>query len=197
MDPQPVINVIHDPARAERYEPLMRQLAGLQHRVWPAVHADTFATGCANAHKAVVRSFREAGLPFGCVAEDDLQWCGDPAGAWHHFLAGMLALPPDWDVYLAGISAGAVDRTSTAVVRRVTRHTGHHLYMVSRRCYDRVLACPAGQHLDVWLGRQKVSAYTCWPLAATQAPGFSANRGRVVDYHAAFSRYALREGTCR
>ena len=188
-----LIRCIHDPERADRLSALIPQLTGIQHELWPAVFAADFPTGCAAAHKAVVRYLQETRQPHGCIAEDDLLWCGGP-GAWQHFLAGMQALPPDWEIYLAGISSGRVDPQNLGTVRRVTRYTGHHLYIVRDRLYERILGCPAGQHLDVWLGRQDTKAYCCWPLAAIQAPGYSANRKRVVDYTRAFGNFALWRG---
>lgn len=184
------VNVIHDREQHDRLPGIIEQLFGIPHIYFPAVRAADFATGCAAAHKAVVRHLQARAEPYGIVAEDDLRWTAP--GAWGHFLAGMAVLPPDWDIYLGGISSGVVDRSGVGPLRRVSRFTGLHLYAVSARCYTRLLGCPSGKHLDVWLGRQSdLQAYLCWPMAAVQAPGWSANRQCVVDDSARFAQFEL------
>lgn len=191
----PPLRIIHDPAQGARRAALDAQIAGIPHELWPAVFAADFKTGCAEAHKGIVRHLLATGAPYGIIGEDDLAFTAP--GAWRHFLDGLAQLPEDWDIYLGGIHwhrilHGALP--GRPLLRTVQGFTGMHLYAVSAKCYTRLLAAPAGLHLDMWLGQQDIHAYLCWPLAAIQAPGYSANQKRDVDYSHLFGRYELWRG---
>lgn len=183
-----MLHVIHDAARHDRAQLLTASMAGIDHQLWPAVQAQDFATGCAQAHASIAAHAASQGWPQVSIAEDDLQWSA--LGAWQYYCAAAQDLPADWDLYLGGISSGTPWPTAPGLrLQRLVAFTGLHLYSVSQKCYTLLSGCPPRQHLDRWLSSQRLQIYVCHPMVARQASGYSANKGQVVDYTALFAAY--------
>lgn len=137
--------------------------------IWDCVVLPDVVESINASHKKIVLDAKEKKLPEVCIAEDDLMF--SCIGAWDYFLKNK---PVDYDIYLS----------STYVVSNPLKHVcGFHLYVVNERFYDRFLSVPNNSHIDTAMDELKGNYVFCYPFAALQRPGFSANNKAVVNYN--------------
>ena len=140
----------------------------------PAICGRSSVAASINAsHKQIIRLARDMGLPEVCVLESDV---GFPVpDAWRYFLANK---PEQYDLYLGG-TYGEVLRDDEGYYTLIP--AGFHCYCISAGYYDRFLAVPDDEHIDTAQrgGRFRL----CFPFAAIQREGWSANNQRRVDYN--------------
>lgn len=166
------LNIILDSRRIEKYHPLMNELEeqGIEDfELWPCLMFDSIVESINASHKMIVRDAQERGLKEVCIAEDDLMF---PAkDGWKYFLDNK---PEDYDLYLA----------ATYVVTKPLKHIcGFHLYCVHEKFYEKFLSVPDESHIDTVMDSVKGDFVFCYPFAALQRPGFSANNKSVVNYN--------------
>lgn len=166
------LNIILDSRRIEKYHPLMDQLEkqGItDFELWPCVIDKEVVTSINLSHKMIVRDALEKGLEEVIIAEDDLFFPA-PDG-WEYFLKNK---PNSYDLYLSG----------TYIVTEPLEHIcGFHLYMVHSRFYEKFLAVPDNKHIDTEMNNAEGEFRFCYPFAALQRPGFSANNMTIVNYN--------------
>lgn len=166
------LNIILDSRRIEKYQPLMDELSrqGIaDYEIWPALILPDVIESISASHKAIIRDAKEKGLKEICIAEDDVYF--PAADGWQYFLKNK---PEDYELYLAASYGGYSEK----------QPIGFHLYCIHEQFYDKLLSIPDNCHIDTgtwWLGKEKF--VFCYPFAALQRPGFSANNMSHADYN--------------
>ncbi len=168
------LNIIYDDRNQEKYDPLIEEINRQRvedYRIWEAVVLRDSVVASINAsHKMIVREAKERGLKEVCIAEDDLMF--PAADGWAYFLKNK---PETYDLYLG---ATYVVPISNNII------CGFHLYMVHEKFYDSFLSVPDTAHIDTAMADLKGDYKYCYPFAALQRPGLSANnKGQIVNYN--------------
>ena len=172
------VNIIYDSRRFEKYEPLVAELKrqGIEkYEIWPCIMFDSIVDSIAESHKMIVADAKARHLPMTCILEDDVFFPHEKG--FEYFLTCM---PTVFDIYTAG-NYESFTKTIKSGAILVDSITGFHCYIVHSRYYDVFLATPKGQHIDT--AQRSNLMYTCYPMAALQRPGFSANVRQKVNYN--------------
>lgn len=176
-----IIHVIYDERRMEKWEPLMNEFE--KHRIknfviWRPEERKTVVESINATHKAIVRYAKESGLDEVIIAEDDLMLLGEDG--WQYFLNNK---PDRFDVYISGTYLIDAPENWKPPLIKVKEWVGNHLIVVHSKYFDRFLSVPDHYHIDMaqsGLG----DFFVCYPMAALQRPGFSANSMTQVNYNA-------------
>lgn len=104
------------------------------------------------------------------------------ADGWEYFLKNK---PADFDLYLAAtygeFMAAIPCGPNGMMYTYVNRPAGFHCYIIHERYYDTFLNTPPDLHID---DVQTGGVYkVCYPFAALQRPGWSANAKGNVNYN--------------
>lgn len=172
------IHIIYDNRRSEKYpliiDELMRQ--GISdYQIWDAVIDYPVVRSIAESHKRIVKYAKDNGLVEILIAEDDICFPSENGFKW--FLKNK---PPLYDIYTSCNYIGAKP-TGHRGSFRADMLVGFQLYSIHSRYYDTFLATPDNLHID---SEQKSKLmYYCYPHAAIQRPGFSANHLAQVNYN--------------
>lgn len=177
MAKTPTVNVIYDSRRIEKYEHLVGELKRqrINYVIWPCLIYSTVVRSINSSHKMIVKEAKEKGLIECCIAEDDILFPHEKG--WEWFLKNK---PKVYDLYVAG-SYFPFEKTAKEGAIRVNGITGFHLYFVHSRYYDEFLATPDDHHIDT--SQKSNLMYLCYPMAAIQRPGFSANNKVECNYN--------------
>jgi hypothetical protein len=127
------------------------------------------------SHKMIVRMAQERKMPEVCIAEDDLMF--PASNGWQWFLQNK---PESFDIYAAA-NYLPFEKEKTNGSVKVDCIVGFHLYIVSEKYYNTFLDTNDKDHIDT---AQKGELYVCYPFAALQRPGFSANNKAMTNYNA-------------
>lgn len=168
----PKLNIIYDARRFEKYHPMMEELErqGIDDfEIWPCIMYPDVVQSINASHKMIVQDAKEKGLPECFIAEDDVMF--PAADGWEYFLRNK---PEQYDIYLGGTYVVPVSNNIIC---------GFHLYSVSANFYDRFLSIPDFEHIDTAANNLNGNWKFCYPMAAIQRPGFSANGKRKVNYN--------------
>ena len=174
------LHIIHDSRRQEKYEPLISELKrqGItDYEIYPCILSKTVVESISESHKMIVREAKERGDEMVCLAEDDLMF---PAkDGWRYFLKNI---PMLFDIYLSG--SYLIDNRITYIspTTDVDAYVGNHLIIIHSRYYDTFLATDSREHIDT-AQTGKGFFKLCYPMAALQRPGFSANNLADVNYN--------------
>ncbi len=163
------LHIIFDDRRIERYHPLMDGLEeqGItDFELHPCTVLPDVVASINASHKAIVRMAKEQGLKEVCIAEDDLMWTAKDS--WQYFLSNK---PAEFDLYLA------CSYLPNELI------CGFHLYIISERFYDKFLAAPDNEHIDVCINDIKGDYHICRPFPALQRKGYSSNNRVDCDYN--------------
>ncbi len=169
------LHILHDDRRFERYEPLMEELITQGITDYEIVRPEIDPTkqpfeNINLAHKALVRMAKEKGMEEICIAEDDVMFTHPTA--WKYFLENK---PKEYTVYVAA---------TYIMPPSLNLLTGFQLYMVHHSFYDQFLSVPNPMHIDNAICDLKSNHKICYPFAALQRPGYSANHpGETVNYN--------------
>lgn len=166
------LNIILDSRRTEKYQPLMDELSkqGItDFHIWPCVLMPEVIESINASHKLIVQWAKDNGLKEVAIAEDDVYF---PAtDGWQYFLKNK---PEDYELYLAASYGGYSEK----------QPIGFHLYCVHEQFYDKFLSIPDNCHIDTGTWFMGIEKFVfCYPFAALQRPGFSANNGSYADYN--------------
>ncbi len=170
----PRLNIIFDNRQPDDYERLTNEfeVQGIaDYKFWDAVVLKESVVESINAsHKMIVKDAKERKLKEVVIAEQDLTF---PANdGWDYFLRSK---PNGFDIYVA---CSYVPPISNNIL------CGFHLYIVSEKFYDDFLSIPNNSHIDTAANDLKGDYKYCYPFAALQRPGFSANNpGSPVNYN--------------
>lgn len=180
-----IIYVLHDLRQPDStwvacMEELKRQ--GIERYImYPAIINGLTVEQCINrSHKSIVAEAKHKNLPEVCIMESDVMF---PAiDGWEYFLRDM---PQAFDIHLAGVYSNSMDKFRTTSLfthhHTVSNISGFHCYIVKSRYYDKFLEVPDDLHID---DAQQGGIYSvCYPFAAIQRPGWSANAKAKVDYN--------------
>lgn len=183
-----MILVIHNPMRNDRAVILEQELLsqGIKDDV---IFVNAVTDGrspvrnISRAHKTCVRMAKEAGVDHVIILEDDVHFLCPKSFA--RFIELSKHLPPDWDIFLSGAYDAHIEPYSEHL-RRVTKFSGLHCYMVNSRYYDYFLSASEIINIDKWMstpGYGKSNAYLAYPMLIMQHDGFSDNVRRMTDYN--------------
>ena len=177
MDKPPRLNIIFDSRRQEKYDPLVEEMTRqrISYEIWPCLMFDEIPQSINASHKMIVRDAKDRGLVEVVIAEDDV--CFPNEKGWEWFLKNK---PPVYDIYCAG-NYLPFDKPGREGSFRVESVVGFHCYFVHSRYYDTFLNTPDKEHIDT--AQKSKLMYVCYPMAAIQRSGWSANNKSVVDYN--------------
>jgi hypothetical protein len=166
-----VPNIILDSRRVEKYDLLMKELSrqGItEYKIWPCIIVKEVVSSINLSHKMIVQDAKDNGLEYVCVMEDD---CMFPAeDGWEYFVS---SIPEKFELHLSGTYILPI--TNRKIV-------GFHCYVLHESAYDRFLSVPHNVHIDTAM--EDILDWTvCYPFAALQRKGFSANNMKEVDYN--------------
>lgn len=173
MTKPPVLNIIYDNRRSERFDPLMEELTrqGIDdYVIWNCVEHPDVVTSINLSHKQIVGDAMHRGLPYVCIAEDDLFFPA-PDG-WRYFLDNV---PETYDLYAAATYVDDIHNKNLLC--------GFHLYIVSEKFYEQFLSIPDNKHIDTRISDLDGDFHVCRPFAALQRVGWSANHKVVCNYN--------------
>lgn len=171
------INVIYDSRRSEKYGLIIDEFVrqGIKkYLIWDCISKPNVVESINESHKSIVRQAKESGFKECCIAEDDVFFPSE--NGWEWFLKNK---PESFDIYSASNYNSFKREGETGAVKTDTI-VGFHLYIVSEKYYDTFLATPPDKHIDT---EQKGDLYFCYPFAALQRPGFSANNMAICNYN--------------
>lgn len=188
-----IYNPLHpDAGRLERVITHLLLRTGYSRKAWenlfdiyPCIHRTDVVQSINASHKMIVRLAKEAGLPEVCILEDDVFFPAEDG--WDYWLSHK---PNRFDLYLAGTYGQRWEENSLSFV---TVPVGFHGYFVQSQFYDKFLAVDSGGHIDTameGLGNFRV----CYPYAAVQRAGWSANHRKEVDYNRALGKGDIYHG---
>jgi len=149
---------------------------------WPAYTGGiTVEASISQSHKSIVREAREKRLPQVCIMESDV-WFPE-MGSWLWFEINM---PKKFDLYLAGSYQQNMTQLRTSSLfgheHRIAHPVGFHCYVIDKGYYEQFLDTPDDCHIDA--AQEGGEYYVCYPFAAIQHPGWSANAKKDdVDYN--------------
>lgn len=182
-----LIGVIHSEDRYDRlkqFQSDFREQGIEDYLVFPAIFETTPQHGINKAHKQVIQYAKDYGFSEVCVMEDDVRFTHP--NSFSYFLQNK---PQDFDIYLAGIYLGEIDKNK----RIKNDFAGFHCYIVNEKFYDTYLSVPDTEHIDRAL-EGLGDYYVCHPFAAIQYNGFSDNTKRKMSYDFLLERWELYKG---
>lgn len=178
-----IANILYDPYRPVPNETLFEEIKRqeIDHKLWEAVTDPQSAPRSINlGHKQIVLHAKLTGQKKICIMEEDVWFPADDG--WDYFLANE---PANYDLYLGGIyglNQSAMNRMEGSGTVEIHNFAGLHCYIIHERYYDTFLSIPDHQHID--LGNAGLGKYlVCYPFAALQYPGYSANNRVKVNYN--------------
>ncbi len=172
------LHIIHDSRRIERYDPLIAELdrQGIKdYEIFPCIMFDSVVESINASHKMLVRWAMQEERPYVIIAEDDIMFPHEKGWQWY-----LDNTPPIYDIY-AGGNYNAFERPKNSGAFRTDMIVGFHLYTVHSRYYEQFLATPDDKHIDT--EQKSPLMYFCYPMAAIQRAGFSANNAAPVNYN--------------
>lgn len=173
----PCINVIYDSRHSDRYGLILDEFVrqGItKYLIWDCISKPNVVQSINESHKMIVRQAKESGMKECAIAEDDIFFPSEKG--WEWFLKNK---PETFDIYSSGNYNSFVREDAAGAVRTDTI-VGLHLYIIHEKYYDRFLETPENKHIDT---EQKGDLYFCYPMAALQRPGYSANNMAIVNYN--------------
>lgn len=172
------LHIIYDDRRIEKYDPLIKELErqGIEnYELIPCLTYPDVVFSINASHKMIVARAKKEGLVECLIGEDDLMFPNENGFEW--FLKNK---PKVYDIYTACNYIGKKP-TGQKGAFRTDAVVGFHLYMVHSRYYDTFLETRDNAHIDA--EQKSPLMYFCYPYAALQRPGFSANNKAPVDYN--------------
>lgn len=167
------VNVIYDNRNSEDYPRLLHEFneQGIDDfKFWEAVVLkDSVVDSIAASHKMIVQDAKDNELEICVLAEQDINFTCPTS--WHFF---MNKKPKEFDLYLWGSYITPISNNQVC---------GFQLYIIHEKFYDQFLSVPKNQHIDTYMNELKGDYKFCYPFAALQRPGFSANNREQVNYN--------------
>lgn len=176
----PTLNVIYDSRRIEKWEPLEAELKrqNISYTIWSPVEDTQNVVRSINlSHKQIIQWAKDYKLSEVAIAEDDLWF--PAADGWQYFLNNK---PLDFDIYIGGNYLVDNPDSWQPPLVKVREYVGNQLIIVAEKYYDKFLSVPENAHIDT-IQADKGDFYVCFPYAAIQRPGFSANAQQKVNYN--------------
>lgn len=182
----PRLNIIHlpndslnFPHREVREQSFLKQIEeqGItDYKVWDGIYEKHDPKkGICMSHKKIIREAKENNLPCCLIMEDDCVFSA--LGAFDYFLSQV---PEDYDLFMGLIYHGEIQgsRVMNGFSGGVT------FYLAHERLYDFILELPESVHIDRELGNFCFNKkyYVCNPFVCVQAPGYSENLRRCMNY---------------
>lgn len=181
-----IVHIIHNKENKHRYEHLMRQLEwqGItDYQLHDAVMMPQRPLGVAQAHMNVIlANYNQEETT---VFEDDIVFT--KPDSWAKYLEWKQELPDNWSVYLGGYYHIVRKSDATPNLRLIRNaFNGLHCYTVRKSFYDKLLGCPAGKHIDRYIGESMAAIYAPKFLPTRQMAeeenGFSEREGKKAIY---------------
>lgn len=139
------------------------------YEIWPCKMLPSVVSSINNSHKMIVRDAMEKGEEETVICEDDLMFVAKDG--WRYFLSKK---PKEYDLYLAATYILPVESNKIC---------GFHLYFIHSRFYEKFLSVPDTSHIDTAMDDLNGEYHFCYPFAALQRAGYSANNGMITNYN--------------
>jgi hypothetical protein len=170
-----ILHIIHLHERTDRLILLKKELEKQKiydFQVWKGIEdKERPCRGISKAHKNIVSYAMENRLPSVLIGEDDLKFTA--SGAFNFFLHNI---PPDFDIYLAGIIYGKLKKDNS-----VDDFSGTTLYPLNERFYKTFLSLEENKDVDRALAN-KGKFIVCNPMTVIQHNGYSDNSKRFLNF---------------
>jgi hypothetical protein len=135
--------------------------------------------GCIKAHKAAVAYAAEQGWPSVWVIEDDCAFTRSFSRAkWEQAIAWTRE--QGYGVLVGGCVTTSAPKKIADGLLSVATFRSAHCVVYHQRAYP--IAAVMSRPLDVNLGQLGAKPVVAVPFVAYQAPGYSANQKKIVDY---------------
>jgi hypothetical protein len=179
------IVILHDPRRPDKeWERCRKELErqGIEdyHVEFARPHEGQPHEAISASHKRLVTLAKDNGLKEVCIMESDVMF--PAADGWEYFLKNK---PAEFDLYLAATYGEFRGELPHIIEGRnyyyVDHPAGFHCYIIHERYYDTFLATPPDLHIDD--AQTGGDFRVCYPFAALQRPGWSANAKGKVNYN--------------
>lgn len=176
------VHILHDNRNISRYELLIEELKRQkisEYKIWDAILTSDVISSISLGQKQIVQYAKDNNLDEVCLFEDDVYFPNEKG--WEYFLMNK---PKEYSIYLGG--SYWIDDRSKYIPRlvKVNQYVGHHCIFVHNSYYDTFLSTPIDKHIDTAQSGLGVF-YLCYPMAAIQRAGFSANNMGFADYNSA------------
>ena len=176
--------------RPERWAEVQEEVKviGVEIERFPAIKHRPGHVGCRLSHEALWEKAKPLGVWM--VIEDDILFL---PGAKETLEAAIEQLPADWDMlYLGATLNQPLDRISDNLLRLKRGWTTHGImYNNQNGVVDYILKVKYDWKIDVLLADEvqaKFNCYMCFPMVATQRPGWS----DIVDHHTEYNEITNR-----
>ena len=177
---EPRLNIIFDERRPERYYPLLGEFERQKitdFEIFPCIIRPKVLESITSSFKMIVMLAKDNGLKEVAIGEDDLMFPAEDG--WEYFLRNK---PEEFDVYIGGTYYINKPEEYKPPVIKVKEWVGNHCIIIHEKYYDTFLSLPDNCHCDT-ANSDKGDFYVCFPFAALQRPGFSANNNTIVNYN--------------
>lgn len=174
-------NILFDDRRMELYDVIVEEMKrqGIKEYKW---HSPIFEGSVVHSinisQKKIVREAKERGDKTCVIFEQDI-WFPAEDG-WQYFLS---KIPENFDVFIGGsyLIDNRIEYKEPLI--KVNEWTGNHCILIHEKYYDTFLATNEDEHIDT-AQRNRGDFYLCYPMAALQRAGKSANnRYEMVNYN--------------
>lgn len=174
------VNVIYDSRRFEKYDLLMSEFESQgidDYKIWDCIMLPNVVESISESFKMIIQKAKDNGLKEVCLAEDDVMFPNK--NGWEYFLENK---PKDYDVYIGGSYLVDMNNVYAAPLVKVNEWVGNQLIIVNEKYYDKWLNTNSKDHCDT-VHKGLGDFYVCFPFAALQRSGWSANMQTTVNYN--------------
>ncbi len=177
--------VINLPERSERLERFKMNFNRLHpdstFKVIDGVRKQPVHVGIAEAHLNCIGLAKENGWDKVLIMEDDLYIPNIKAN--EYMTSALNKLPEDWDVALGGVYWRRSEIKINNYWKKISEFCSLHWYLVSSKCYDKLLTYDGSNHYDRWVGTQGLNVYCTNKYFAIQYDGWSDNVNQETKYN--------------
>jgi len=177
--------------RPERWAEVQEEVKviGVEIERFPAIKRNPGWQGCLFSHLALWEKAKPLGIWM--TIEDDIFFL---TGAKQNLEAAIGQLPEDWDaLYLGATLFRPLERVSENLLRLKCGWTTHGIIWNNQNgVVDYILKYAEDWKIDVLLAdkvQEKFNCYMCFPMVATQRPGWSDIVNHHTEYREIMNRY--------
>lgn len=182
------------------YKNLNKFLPSKNYEIFDAIKHDIGKVGVSRSFKSIIHCAKEQNLDHVLIFEDDVRFQSEDNNATDYYNKCLETLPTDWDILLGGVYyAKDLNNTESDYIKHITDFSSLHCILIRNTVYDHILAHEEDGsntiHLDRYLGNlssmDKIKAYLCYPMVATQYNGLSDTIKGKTNYDKLLKKYKV------